>query len=70
MPADKNIYVAGAKLENGKLLTGGGRVLGVTETAPTLEGAIEKAYSTVKEVSFANAYYRSDIGAKALKANK
>ena len=70
MPADKNIYVAGAKLENGKLLTGGGRVLGVTETAPTLESAIEKAYSTVKEVNFANAYYRSDIGAKALKANK
>ena len=43
-------------------------MLGVTETAPTLKDAIDKAYATVKEVSFANAYYRSDIGAKALKA--
>ena len=68
MPADKNIYVAGAKLDNGKLLTGGGRVLGVTETAPTLKEAIDKAYETVKEVSFANAFYRKDIGARALKA--
>ncbi len=70
MPTDKNIYVAGAKLEGGKLLTGGGRVLGVTETADTLENAIKKAYETVKQVSFANAYCRSDIGAKALAANK
>ncbi|MBQ2889925.1 MAG: phosphoribosylamine--glycine ligase [Clostridia bacterium] len=68
MPLDKNIYVAGAKLDNGKLLTGGGRVLGVTETAPTLKEAIDKAYETVKEVSFANAFYRKDIGARALKA--
>ncbi len=68
MPTDKNIYVAGAKLADGKLLTGGGRVLGVTETAPSLKEAIDKAYATVKEVSFTNAYCRSDIGAKALKA--
>ena len=68
MPLDKNIYVAGAKLDNGKLLTGGGRVLGVTETAPTLKEAIDKAYETVKGVSFQNAYYRKDIGARALKA--
>ena len=68
MPLDKNIYVAGAKLDNGKLLTGGGRVLGVTETAPTLKEAIDKAYETVKGVSFENAYYRKDIGARALKA--
>ena len=70
MPADKNIYVAGAKLSDGKLLTGGGRVLGVTETADSLEEAIKKSYETVKEVTFANAYYRKDIGAKALAANK
>ena len=67
MPLDKNIYVAGAKLDNGKLLTGGGRVLGVTETAPALKDAIDKAYETVKSVSFQNAYYRKDIGARALK---
>ena len=68
MPENKNIYVAGAKLDGNKLLTGGGRVLGVTETAPTLKEAIDKAYETVKSVSFDNAYYRSDIGQKALKA--
>lgn len=68
MPTDKNIYVAGAKLEGGKVLTSGGRVLGVTETADNLKAAIEKAYETVKTVSFENAYYRHDIGKKALKA--
>ncbi len=70
MPQDKNIYVAGAKLEDGKLLTAGGRVLGVTENAPTLKQAIDKAYATVKLVSFDNAYYRTDIGQKALKGVK
>lgn len=68
MPADKNIYVAGAKRENGKLLTSGGRVLGVTESAPTLKEAIDKAYDSVKSVSFKNAYYRKDIGKRALEA--
>lgn len=68
MPDDKNIYVAGAKSENGKLLTAGGRVLGVTETAPTLTEAINRAYETVKTVNFENAYYRNDIGKKALEA--
>ncbi len=67
MPKDKNIYVAGAKLSGEKLLTYGGRVLGVTETAPTLKEAIQKAYDTVKDVKFENAYYRTDIGKKALK---
>ena len=66
MPADKNIYIAGAKLDGGKLLTAGGRVLGVTETAETLAKAVEKAYETVKTVNFDNAYYRKDIGKKAL----
>ena len=70
LPAETaaNIYVAGAKLSDGKLLTAGGRVLGVTETAPLLEEAIEKAYKAVKTVSFENAYYRNDIGQKALAA--
>ena len=66
MPTDKNIYVAGAKLADGKLLTAGGRVLGVTETADTLADAIAKAYETVKTVNFENAYFRNDIGKKAL----
>ena len=72
LPSDTEaeIYVAGAKLDCGKLLSGGGRVLGVTATADTLEKAIEKAYDEVKKVSFENAFYRKDIGQKALKAKK
>ncbi len=70
MPEGKNIYVAGAKIKDGKLVTGGGRVLGVTETADTLKEAIDKAYETVSEVKFANAYYRHDIGARALEAGR
>ncbi len=70
MPCDKNIYVAGAKLEDGKLLTAGGRVLGVTEVGADLKSAIDAAYETVKNVKFGNAYYRTDIGQKALLATK
>lgn len=70
MPEDKNIYVAGAKLKDGRLVTAGGRVLGVTETADTLAEAIDKAYQTVKTVSFENAYYRTDIGKRALMAER
>ncbi len=65
--ANGNIFIAGAKLsDDGKLLTNGGRVLGVTETAETLEDAISKAYNTVSKVHFDNAFYRSDIGRRAL----
>ncbi|MBP8640498.1 MAG: phosphoribosylamine--glycine ligase [Oscillospiraceae bacterium] len=69
-PADTEIYVAGARLEDGKLLTNGGRVLGVTAKAADLPSAIDKAYEAVRLVHFENAFYRSDIGQKALKANK
>ncbi len=62
------LYVAGAVLKDGKLLTNGGRVLGVTCTAPTLKEAVEKSYNEVTKVHFGNAYYRKDIGARALKA--
>ena len=64
------VYVAGAKLDEATLKTAGGRVLGVTATADTLEDAINKAYENTKLVSFENAYMRSDIGAKALKAQE
>ena len=64
--ADK-VYVAGAKIEDGVLKTAGGRVLGVTDTAADLKTALNKAYENVKKVNFANAFYRKDIGAKALK---
>jgi len=65
-----SVYVAGAKLAEGKLLTAGGRVLGVTAVSDTLESAIESAYSKVASVKFDNAYYRHDIGARALLAKK
>ena len=65
-----SVYVAGAKKENGKLLTAGGRVLGVTATADTLENAVNKAYERVNKVEFENAFYRKDIGARALKAKE
>ncbi len=65
-----SVYVAGAKCENGRLLTAGGRVLGITATADTLENAINKAYEKVGKVDFQNAFYRKDIGAKALKAKE
>ena len=60
------VYIAGAKIVDGKLVNAGGRVLGVTETAATLGEAIEKAYETVKTVNFENAFYRKDIGKKAM----
>ncbi len=63
-----NIFIAGAKQKDGVLVTGGGRVLGVTEVADTLEQAIKQAYQTVESVTFENAYYRKDIGQKALAA--
>lgn len=63
-----SVYVAGAELRNGKLLTSGGRVLGVTATADNLPEAIKMAYGKVENISFDNAYYRNDIGARALKA--
>lgn len=64
------LFVAGAKQEDGKLLTNGGRVLGVTATAGTLTEAIDKAYREVGKVHFDNAFYRRDIGARALKAGE
>ncbi len=61
-------YVAGARLENGQLLTSGGRVLGVTATAPTLKEAIGEAYRLVDGVRFSNARCRRDIGRRAMAA--
>ena len=65
-----DVYVAGAKLQDGKLLTNGGRVLGVTSIAETLEDAIKASYAKVERIHFDNAYYRHDIGQRALAANK
>ncbi len=65
---DAEIYIAGAKLSEGKLLTNGGRVLGVVATADTLPEAVEKSYNNVAKVHFENAYYRKDIGKRAMEA--
>ena len=58
-----SVYVAGAKKDNGKLLTAGGRVLGVTATADTLENAINKAYEKVVEVELGNGSVVVGVGA-------
>ena len=56
------VYHAGTKKENGKFYTNGGRVLGVTATDTTLEGALKKAYNAVSKIHFEGAHYRTDIG--------
>ncbi len=63
-----SVYVAGAKLEGLKLLTSGGRVLGVTAVAKDLKTAIGEAYKLCEKIKFDNSYYRTDIGKKALAA--
>ncbi len=68
--AAQHTYVAGAKLEDGKLLTSGGRVTGTTAVADTLEAAVKEAYRIAEGVHFDNAYQRSDIGQRALAAIK
>ncbi|MBR6676475.1 MAG: phosphoribosylamine--glycine ligase [Clostridia bacterium] len=65
--ADK-VYIAGAALKDGKVVTAGGRVLGAVEIADTLKDAVDGAYALVDKISFDNAYYRHDIGQRALKA--
>ncbi len=62
------VYIAGAKKDGDRLLTAGGRVLGATETAETLEKAIDGAYALVEKIHFENAYFRHDIGKKAKEA--
>ena len=63
------VFHAGTALKDGKLVTSGGRVLGLTCTAPTLAEAVAKAYDAAKGITFEGAYHRGDIGAKALKKN-
>ena len=60
--------MAGAAVKDGQLVTAGGRVLGVTEVAEDLPAAVKNAYADVERIRFDNAYYRHDIGKRALKA--
>ncbi len=65
---DTIVYHAGTALEYGKLVTAGGRVLGVTATGDDLQDALNKAYKAVQEIHFDDMFYRKDIGQRALKA--
>ena len=60
------IFHAGTRKENHKILTNGGRVLGVTGLGKDIKEAISRTYNAVKLISFGNMYYRKDIGFKAL----
>ena len=64
------LYIAGAKLEEGRLVTSGGRVLGVTAVADTLGEAVAKAYREADKVHFDGEFFRKDIGARALAAKR
>ena len=63
------VYHAGTKLQDNKLVTSGGRVLGVTALGDTLENALKKSYDAVEKIHFEGAHYRRDIGKRALEAN-
>jgi phosphoribosylamine--glycine ligase len=64
---DTRVFHAGTKKEGGKTVTNGGRVLGVTAVADTLQEAVGRAYAAAKMIGFEGAYMRSDIGQRALK---
>ena len=62
----EHVFIAGAALKDGKLVTSGGRVLGVTAVADTLPEAVKEAYAMADEIAFGNKYCRRDIGQRAL----
>ena len=62
------VYHAGTALKEGRLVTAGGRVLGVTATAPDLAAALKKAYAAADNISFEALHRRGDIGRRALEA--
>jgi len=64
--SNSQVFHSGTRKENGKVLTSGGRVLGVTATGDTLESAIKNAYARVDKISWPSKYYRTDIGKKGL----
>ena len=66
--ANEHIYIAGAAVKDGALVTGGGRVLGATAVADDLPAAVEAAYALADRIHFDNAYCRRDIGRRALRA--
>jgi phosphoribosylamine--glycine ligase len=65
--ADVKVFHAGTKLDNGRVLSDGGRVLGVTALGDTLADAKKRAYEAVSKISFRGAHFRTDIADKALR---
>ena len=61
---DNKVFICGAKVESGKLLTNGGRVLNVVALGNTLEEAQKKAYELLKTINFEGMYFRKDIGGR------
>ena len=68
--ADEHIFIAGAKLQEGTLVTSGGRVLGAVSVKSTLKEAVDGAYALAERIRFGNSYYRRDIGQRALAAKE
>ncbi len=66
MQSDIVVFHAGTKIENNKLVTNGGRVLGISATGSTLEEALAKAYKAIEKITFEGMQYRKDIGKSAL----
>ena len=66
--AAPHVFFAGAKQADGRLVTAGGRVMGVTAVSGSLSGAVREAYRLAGQIGFANKYCRGDIGRKALAA--
>lgn len=69
LPADGDtvVFHAGTEMKSGKILTSGGRVLGVTALGNNMEKAVSRAYHAVEKIKFDRCFFRRDIGAKALR---
>jgi phosphoribosylamine--glycine ligase len=61
------VFHAGTDIHNGRVVTSGGRVLGVTARAASVALAMQQAYQTVEQISWPGVYYRRDIGYRALR---
>ncbi|MBI4366076.1 MAG: hypothetical protein HY543_04575 [Deltaproteobacteria bacterium] len=64
---DRVVFHAGTALRNGRIVTAGGRVLGVTALGPTIRDAVQRAYEVAKGITWEGMHYRKDIGHRAMK---